>query len=48
VVYWLQSLNMVKKNTDALFDATKKVVLEVNKTECMFMSYHHTAKQNHS
>jgi hypothetical protein len=39
----------MKKNTDALLDASKEVGLEVNteKTKCMFMSYLQNTEQNH-
>jgi hypothetical protein len=38
----------IKKNTEALLDASKEIVLEVNseKTKYMFMSRHQTAEQS--
>jgi hypothetical protein len=44
-----ENMNIIKKNTEALLDASKEVGLEVNaeKTKYMFISHHQTAGQNH-
>jgi len=44
-IYWLKTYR-VKKNTEALLEAIKKVGLEVNadKTKYMVMSHHHRTK----
>jgi hypothetical protein len=43
LIYWTQT-NIVEKNTEALFDISKEVGLDVNveKTGHMFMSRHQT------
>jgi ABC-type siderophore export system fused ATPase/permease subunit len=43
------NIDTIKKNTEALIDASKEVGLEVNaeKTKCMLMSHHQTGGQNH-
>jgi hypothetical protein len=43
------SINIIKKNTLTLIDASKEVGLEVNieKTKYMFLSPHQNAGQNH-
>jgi hypothetical protein len=44
----LSNINIIKKNEDALLDASKETGLEVNseKTKYMFMSRHQTAGQS--
>jgi hypothetical protein len=43
-----ENINILKKNAEALLDASKEIVLEVNseKTKYMFMSRHQTAGQS--
>jgi hypothetical protein len=43
-----ENINIIKKNADVLFDASKEIGLEVNseKTKYMFMSRHQTAGQS--
>jgi transcriptional regulator NrdR family protein len=43
-----ENINIIKKNAEALLDASKETGLEVNseKTKYMFMSYHQTAEQS--
>jgi hypothetical protein len=43
-----QNINIIKKNAEALFYATKEISLEVNseKTKYMFVSCHQTAGQS--
>jgi hypothetical protein len=43
-----ENKNIVKKNTEALLDASKEVGMEVNakKTKCMFMSHRQITAQN--
>jgi hypothetical protein len=43
-----ENISIINKNTEALLDASKEVSLEVNveKTECMFMSRYQTTGQN--
>jgi hypothetical protein len=42
-----ENINIIKKNGEALLDASKEIGLEVNyeKTKYMFMSRHQTARQ---
>jgi hypothetical protein len=44
-----ENINMVKKNPEALLDASEEVGLEVNMedTTDMFMFCHQTARKNH-
>jgi hypothetical protein len=44
------NINIIKKNTEVLLDATNEVGLEVNaeKTMCMFMSNYQKAVEKHS
>jgi hypothetical protein len=44
-----ENINIIKKNAEALLDASKEISLEVNseKTKYMFMSRHQTAGQSH-
>jgi ribosomal protein S2 len=44
-----ENINIIKRNTEGLSDASKEVGMEVNteKTKCMFMSRHQTTEQNH-
>jgi hypothetical protein len=48
LIYWVRTQNIVKKNAEALLDASKEIGLEVNseKTKYMFMSRHQTAGQS--
>jgi hypothetical protein len=48
-IYW-DITNTITKNTEALFDASKDVGLEVNaeKNKYMLLSHHHNAGQNHN
>jgi hypothetical protein len=43
-----ENIDIIKKNAEALLDASKEIGLEVNseKTKCMFMSRHQTAGQS--
>jgi hypothetical protein len=43
-----KNINIIKKNAEALVDASKEIGLEVNseKTKYMFMSHHQTAGQS--
>jgi sorting nexin-29 len=43
-----ENINIIKKNSEALLDASKEISLEVNseKTKYMFMSHHQTAGQS--
>jgi hypothetical protein len=43
-----ENINITKKNTEAVFDGSKEIGLEVNseKTKYMFMSRHQTAGQS--
>jgi hypothetical protein len=43
-----ESINIIKKNAEALLDASKEIGLEVNseRTKYMFMSCHQTAGQS--
>jgi hypothetical protein len=43
------NINMIKRNTGALIDASKKVGLEVNtgRTKYILRSHHQNAKKNH-
>jgi hypothetical protein len=43
------NIDTIKKNTEALIDASKEVVIEVNteKTKYMLLSRHQNAGQNH-
>jgi hypothetical protein len=43
-----ENINIIKKNAEALLDASKEIGLQVNseKTKYMFMSCHHTAGQS--
>jgi uncharacterized protein YbcV (DUF1398 family) len=43
-----ENINIIKKNGEALLDASKETVVEVNseKTKYIFMSRHHTAGQS--
>jgi len=45
-----ENMNVIKKNTEALLDASKEVDLEVNteKTKHMFMSHHQNAWKYHN
>jgi hypothetical protein len=45
-----ENMNTIKKNTEAEFDASREVGLEVSieKTTCMFMSRHQNAGQSHN
>jgi hypothetical protein len=45
-----ENVNSVKKNTEALLEASRKVELEINteKTKYMVMYHHQNAGQNHS
>jgi hypothetical protein len=49
LIYWAKSINVIKKNKEALFDASE-VGIEVNvgktKQACMFMSRHQNAGEN--
>jgi hypothetical protein len=44
------NISTIKKNIEALSDASKEVKLEVNtqKIKYMFMPHHHNARQNHN
>jgi hypothetical protein len=44
-----EEINVIKKNTETLWEANKEVRVEVNaeKTDDMFMSRHQTAGQNY-
>jgi hypothetical protein len=44
-----KDINIIKKNTEFLLDASKEVCLEVNAEESkyMLMSHHQTTGQNH-
>jgi hypothetical protein len=43
-----ENITVIKKNAEAVLDASKEIGLEVNseKTKYMFMSHHQTAGQN--
>jgi hypothetical protein len=45
-----RNINTIKKNSEALLQASREVVLEVNteKTKCMLMSCHQNVGQNHN
>jgi hypothetical protein len=45
-----EKINIIKKNTGAVLDASKEAGLEVNAqtSKYMFMSRHQTARQNHN
>jgi hypothetical protein len=41
------NIDTIKKNTETLIDASKKVGLEVNAEKSMLMSHHQNTGQNH-
>jgi hypothetical protein len=45
-----ENINTIKKNTETLLEASRKVSLEVNTEKCkyMFMSHHKNTWQNHN
>jgi hypothetical protein len=45
-----ENINIIKKDTEALLEASSEGDLEVNseETKCMVMSRHQNARQNHS
>jgi hypothetical protein len=49
LIYWVKT-NTMKKNTEAMLEASRDVGLEINteKTKYMVMSYHQNIGQSHS